>query len=89
MKTYHIAVAGTVQGVFFRKTIHNEATELGLKGYAKNLPDGRVEVVVQGDKQMVDALTSFISSSPGASKVADMQIKETDEQELRPFEIRL
>ena len=48
MKTLKITITGTVQGVFFRTFIKEKADELGLKGFVRNLDDGRVEVVVEG-----------------------------------------
>ena len=49
MKCISLIVSGKVQGVFFRANLKNKATELGLKGYAKNLPNGDAEVVAQGN----------------------------------------
>ena len=54
MKCVHLIVSGRVQGVFFRPNVRNKAVELGLHGYAKNLPDGNVEVVAQGDEKKVN-----------------------------------
>ena len=47
MKCAHLIVSGRVQGVFFRANVRNKAAELGLKGYAKNLENDDVEVVVE------------------------------------------
>jgi len=56
MKCIHLIVSGRVQGVFFRANVRNKANELGLKGYAKNLPDGNVEVVAEGDEEKLEEL---------------------------------
>ena len=51
-----IYVLGFVQGVGFRRFIKKKAVNLGLKGYVKNLPDGRVEILAQGEKQKIEDL---------------------------------
>ena len=52
----HIFYSGMVQGVGFRYTTHRIAKSLGLQGWAKNLPDGRVEVLVQGPKEAIEKM---------------------------------
>ena len=52
----HVLFSGTVQGVGFRYTCRDYAVDLGLKGWVKNLPDGRVELLVEGPKDDVEAL---------------------------------
>jgi acylphosphatase len=52
----HIFFSGNVQGVGFRYTTHRMATQIGLKGYVKNLQDGRVEVKAEGTKDQVQSL---------------------------------
>lgn len=65
MKTRaHIIVHGIVQGVFFRYTTQREAQGLGLTGWVKNLPDGGVEIVCEGDKEAVDKLVQWSRSGP-------------------------
>ena len=50
MKSVHLIVSGNVQGVFFRANVKKKADESGLRGYAKNLEDGNVEVCAEGDE---------------------------------------
>ena len=57
-------VAGTVQGVFYRASTRNRALELGLDGHARNLPDGRVEVLAIGASAAVDALEQWLRRGP-------------------------
>ena len=52
----HIFYSGTVQGVGFRYTARNYAVRLGLTGWVKNLPDGNVEIFVQGKKEVIEEL---------------------------------
>lgn len=61
-----VYVRGDVQGVGFRFWTQARARELGLVGHAKNLPDGRVEVVVQGDGEAIDRLIRLIEEDPSS-----------------------
>ena len=49
----HIFYSGRVQGVGFRFTVQRTAADLGLRGWVKNLPDGRVEILAQGDREKI------------------------------------
>jgi len=62
-------VGGVVQGVFFRATTREQAQRLGLTGYAKNLADGRVEVVACGAPDAVDQLKEWLRNGPPAARV--------------------
>jgi len=87
MKCLQIIVSGTVQGVFFRANTSQKAADFGLKGYAKNLLDGTVEIVAEGDEEKINKLIEFIRSNPGASKVTNLDIKNIDLQSFKNFEI--
>lgn len=62
-------VSGRVQGVFFRASTRQEALKLGLHGYARNLPDGRVEVVAYGSAEAVSELERWLWQGPSAARV--------------------
>lgn len=62
-------VGGKVQGVFFRASTRERALDLGLSGRATNLPDGRVEVVVEGAQDAIDALEAWLHEGPPAARV--------------------
>ena len=62
-------ISGTVQGVFYRASAQNEAKKLGLTGFVRNLPDGKVEMEVQGDSKDVDVLLDWCWQGPPDSKV--------------------
>jgi acylphosphatase len=72
----HAFVFGRVQGVFFRFHTKEIAEELGLKGWVKNLFDGRVEVLVEGEKDKVEKLVQFLKNGPPAARVEKVEIKE-------------
>jgi len=88
MKCFHLIVSGRVQGVFFRDNTRRKAMELGLKGYAKNLPDGNVEVVAQGDEIKLKELIDFIKKGPGIAKVTNIDVKHKEPENFKNFEIR-
>jgi acylphosphatase len=67
--TTKFLVSGMVQGVGFRWFVARHARSLGLAGYARNLPDGRVEVVVCGPEEAVPALERLLRSGPAHAQV--------------------
>lgn len=62
-------VDGKVQGVWFRKYVQSVAAPLGISGYAKNLPDGRVEVVLCGEETAVNTCKALVEEGSPASQV--------------------
>jgi acylphosphatase len=75
-------VSGRVQGVFYRASTRERAQELGCRGYARNLPDGRVEVLAVGDPTAVHALVEWLRQGPPAAHVADVKCAEVALGEL-------
>ncbi|WP_158982400.1 acylphosphatase [Lysobacter panacisoli] len=73
MSAARFVVSGKVQGVFFRASAREQALKLGLRGYAKNLPDGRVEVLAAGDDAALDALTAWLREGPPRARVDDLE----------------
>ena len=72
----HVFVAGRVQGVFFRESMRRRARELGVCGYVRNLPDGRVEVVLEGEEGAVQGAVRYAREGPGLSRVIDVDVRE-------------
>ena len=66
-------IEGRVQGVAFRASTQARALALDLDGYARNLPDGRVEVIAQGDDAALDRLAQWLRQGPPAARVAGVQ----------------
>ncbi|MBI2653646.1 acylphosphatase [Candidatus Woesearchaeota archaeon] len=87
MKCIHLIVSGRVQGVFFRDNTRRKAKELGLNGYAKNLPDGTVEVVAEGREYKLNELVDFIKKGPGVAKVEGIKVKHKEPENFKSFEI--
>lgn len=65
-------VAGRVQGVFYRATAARRAQELAIRGYARNLADGRVEVLACGEEEAVRTFVSWLWTGSSASKVTSV-----------------
>jgi acylphosphatase len=69
-------VGGRVQGVYYRATAARRAHELGIRGYARNLPDGRVEVLACGDDRSVSAFVKWLWIGSSASKVTSVEVSD-------------
>ncbi len=84
-----IYVSGRVQGVYFRGFTQEKARELGLNGYAQNLPDGRVKVEVLGEKENILRLITALHTGPSLASVTGVNVNwiEADE-EFEDFVIR-
>jgi len=83
-KRVHVFVSGRVQGVGFRAWTEREARVLGLKGWVKNLPDGRVEAIIEGPPDKVAALLEKLKTGPRSAKVENLEAK--DEAATGEFE---
>ena len=70
----HILVTGRVQGVFFRDHTRRWALSLGLRGWVRNLYDGRVEIVAEGDKPLLHDLIARVREGPSHGRVDDLEV---------------
>lgn len=84
----HIYISGRVQGVGFRAFIRRQAAILDIKGWAKNLVDGRVEVVIQGEKNKISQMIEKLETGPSFGRVKNLEIKSESLEELDHFEIK-
>lgn len=82
-------VHGRVQGVFFRDFTRREASALGLKGYVRNVPDGTVEVIAEGPREILERLLQQLRIGSSSARVdrVDVQWQEPT-GEFRRFEVR-
>lgn len=89
LKRAHLFIEGRVQGVFYRAFTRDVAVELGLKGWVKNLADGRVEAVLEGDEEKIGEAIRQCYKGPPASYVKDIDVEWEDwSGEFKGFEIR-
>jgi acylphosphatase len=71
-------VSGRVQGVFYRASAAHRARELGIHGHARNLPDGRVEVLACGDETSVDVFVDWLWTGSSGSKVTSVEVSDAE-----------
>lgn len=85
MKTLKFTVTGKVQGVWFRQSTKNRAEQLGLRGYAINLDDGRVEVVAAGREEALQQLAEFVALGPEMAEVTQVETKVLEDLPFNGF----
>ncbi|HEX2138129.1 MAG TPA: acylphosphatase [Woeseiaceae bacterium] len=69
----HFRITGRVQGVFFRDSTRKVAQKLELTGYARNVPDGSVEVLACGPAEALEQLAEWLSSGPPSARVENVE----------------
>ena len=74
MKRVHVFVTGRVQGVFYRSTCAAAARQLGLAGFVRNLPDGRVEAAFEGPDADVDRMVAWCRHGPELARVDAIEV---------------
>lgn len=85
----HVRVSGRVQGVFFRSETRDKAVKLGITGWVRNLSDGRVEAVFEGEEERVKEIIEFCKRGPPGAKVTSVEVKwENYLGEFRDFKIK-
>ena len=89
MTRVHLFIEGIVQGVVYRAFAREVALKLGLRGWVRNMPDGRVEAVFEGEKDAVEKAIAECYKGPPASHVTNIDITwEPYKGEFNGFEIR-
>jgi acylphosphatase len=85
----HLVASGRVQGVFYRQSTVDAARRLGLRGWVRNLPDGRVEAEAEGERAAVEALVEWCRRGPPGARVLDLEARwGPPGGDLGPFEVR-
>jgi acylphosphatase len=84
----HITVVGRVQGVFFRAWTREQAEALGVTGWARNCPDGRVDIHIEGEERAVENLIERLRRGPPAARVEDLRLWEVEPCDFDDFEVR-
>ena len=83
----HIYVSGRVQGVFFRVFTREQAGEHGVNGWARNLPDGRVEAVFEGPRAAVEQVVDWCRHGPPYAEVSTVEVDWETPEKLDGFSI--
>jgi len=85
----HVLVSGKVQGVFFRSSTKDKAEELGISGWVRNLSDGRVEAIFEGEKEDVDKMVEWCRKGPEYARVTGIDVFMEDYKgEFKDFLLR-
>ncbi len=71
----HVYISGRVQGVFFRSSVEDKALELGVKGWVRNLRDGRVEAIFEGEKEKVEEMMRWCHKGPPYARVTNVEVE--------------
>lgn len=84
----HLIISGHVQGVFYRASCQDVAIKYGLTGWARNLPTGEVEVLVQGDKDKIEKLIAWCKKGPPGARVSEVRVEwENIKEKFSGFEV--
>ena len=84
----HVLVSGRVQGVWFRHHAAQTAARLGVAGWVRNLPDGRVEAVFEGSVDAVAAAIAWCRQGPELAAVAGVEVQDEEPLGLTGFDVR-
>ena len=88
MKRAKVIVRGSVQGVFFRAEARDRARSLGLAGWVRNVPDGTVEAVFEGEDERVESLVEWCSRGPAGARVEQVDVDWSEPEGDQGFSIR-
>ena len=89
MKALRFLVGGKVQGVWFRASTRDRAVALNLRGFARNLPDGRVEILALGEDDAVEQLAQWLHYGPPQARVDELErLDAEDDASIASFEVR-
>ena len=84
----HVLISGKVQGVFFRSSTKDMAKKLGLSGWVRNLEDGRVEGVFEGEKEAIEKMLEWCKVGPEYARVTDLEVAMEDYKgEFKEFKL--
>jgi len=86
-KSVRLYIEGTVQGVFYRAFIKENAERYNVKGFVRNLEDGRVEIFLEGNANEVNKMMEIAKKGPKHSQIRNVRIKPEKFQDLKSFKI--
>jgi acylphosphatase len=84
----HVFVSGKVQGVYYRASTRDAAREAGVGGWVRNLRDGRVEAVFEGDEDAVEAMVEWCHEGSSAASVDNVEVDYENAEGAEGFDIR-
>jgi len=86
-KAIRLYISGTVQGIFFRQFVKDNADKNKVFGFVRNLEDGRLEIFLEGDKENVDNMIAICKRGPAHSNLRKVEEKEEKLQDFKEFKI--
>jgi acylphosphatase len=86
-KAVRLYIDGTVQGIFFRQFIKENAERQNVRGFVRNLEDGKVEVFIEGDQENVEKMIELCKKGPKHSQIRNVEIKEEKFQDFKEFKV--
>ncbi|MBW4560832.1 MAG: acylphosphatase [Mojavia pulchra JT2-VF2] len=84
----HLIISGRVQGVGYRYATVDTASQLGLTGWVRNLPDSRVEAVFEGSREVVEEMIRWCHAGPPAAVVKNVEVEYEQPEGLQRFEVK-
>jgi acylphosphatase len=84
----HVSVTGRVQGVFFRAWTRDQAAELGITGWVRNCPDGRVDLHIEGEEAAIERMIERLHRGSPSAKVEDVHLWNVELCDFDDFEVR-
>lgn len=84
----HLVIEGRVQGVWFRESTRRQAELLGLSGWVRNLPDGRVEAVFEGSRSEVESMLTWTEHGPDMAMVTNVEVRFEAPEGTQGFRVR-
>jgi acylphosphatase len=86
-KSIRLYITGTVQGVFFRAFVKENAERQNVKGFIRNLEDGRIEIFLEGDSPNVNKMTELCEKGPKHSQIRKVETKQERFQDFKVFKV--
>jgi acylphosphatase len=74
-KRVQMVISGRVQGVYFRASAQREARQLGVTGYIRNRPDGSVEIIAEGEEDLIKGLSLWVQKGPTTARVDKVETR--------------
>jgi acylphosphatase len=88
MVRVHVVVSGRVQGVWYRQSCQERARAAGVSGWVRNLADGTVEAVVEGERSAVDTVLAWMAEGPPLAEVSGLTVADREPTGATGFEVR-
>ena len=86
-KSVRLFLTGSIQGIFFRQFVKDNADKNNVRGYVRNIEDGRVEIFLEGDKENVETMATICKSGPKHANIRNVVEKPESFQDFKEFKI--